>query len=375
MKGHVVVAPDKFKGSLSATEVSESLISGLRRTCPEIEYIRSPVADGGEGTVDAAVTAGFKRIRATVSGPTGEQVTASYAVKDDTAIVELAEASGMSRLPGRKSAPLTASSRGVGELIAAAVRAGSKRILLGLGGSACTDGGTGMATALGMRFLDARNLELPPGGAALRDLHKIDPGNLRRSLTGITITVVADVDNPLLGPDGAAHTFSAQKGAAPADADALEAGLTRLHEIARRDLSVDAADRPGAGAAGGVGYGTVAFLDAARVEPGIAHILDLLHLTDQMKGARLVITGEGSLDRQTLRGKAPLGVATAAARAGVPVIAVCGRRSLTDDELRHTPFVGAYALTDIETDPNKCITQPGPLLKRLGEQIAADRLR
>ncbi len=368
MSGHVVIAPDKFKGSLTAPEVAAHVAVGLRRARPDVSLTLLPVADGGDGTVDAAVAAGFTRRTAVVSGPTGEPVRASYAVRGDVAVVELAEASGLRVLPGGVPSALTASSRGTGELIDAAVRDGARRVVLGLGGSACTDGGAGMAAALGARFLDADGRELPPGGAALRDLAAIDATAVAERLRGVTVVVASDVDCPLLGPDGAARVFAPQKGAGPEDVEILEAGLARLDAVVRRDLGIAAAERPGAGAAGGVGFGAMAFLSAV-VEPGIGYLLDLLGFAGNLAGAGLVITGEGALDGQSLRGKAPVGVARAAAEAGVPVVAVSGRCLLTGEELRAAGFAAAYALADLESDPARCMAHAGPLLERLAEEI------
>jgi glycerate kinase len=370
-RDHVLIAPDKFKGSLTAGQVAGHVAAGLRRAGPDIPLVTMPVADGGDGTIEAAVACGFARSQVTVSGPTGEPITASYALRGDTAIIELAEASGLRRLAGGQPAPMTASSLGTGELIDAALRGGARHIVLGLGGSACTDGGTGMATALGARFLDTGGTPLPPGGAALQRLATIEPGDLADRLAGVEVIVASDVDNPLLGPEGAAAVFAPQKGACPSQVRYLEQGLARLETVARRRLGVYAATRPGAGAAGGAGYGAMAFL-SATIRPGIALLLDLLGFADQMGGARLVITGEGSLDRQTLRGKAPFGVALAAARSGVPVVAVSGRRSLTGEQLRRAGFQHAYALTDIEPDPDRCMAAAGPLLERLAEQIGRE---
>lgn len=373
LTSHVVIAPDKFKGSLTAPEVAAHVAAGLRRVHPEIALTALPVADGGDGTVDAAVAAGFVRRRAVVGGPTGEPVTASYAVRDETAVVELAEASGLRVLPGGVRAPLIASSRGTGELIAAALEDGARHVVLGLGGSACTDGGAGMVTALGARLLDSHGRDLPPGGAALRDLDAVDATALIDGLRGVSVVVASDVDSPLLGAEGAAHVFGPQKGARPEEVEILEAGLARLDAVVRRDLGVAVAGLPGAGAAGGVGFGAMAFL-SARVEPGITYLLDLLGFARHLRGARLVVTGEGSLDAQSLRGKAPVGVARAAGRAGVPVVAVSGRRALTDEELREAGFAAAYALTDLEPDPARCMADAGPLLERLSEEIGRARL-
>ncbi|MFF4989493.1 glycerate kinase [Streptosporangium saharense] len=360
--GRVVVAPDKFRGSLTAPEVAAHVAAGLRAAgAGRVPVVPLPVADGGDGTVEAVVASGFTRVETEVTGPLGTRITAAYAVRDEpegrVAVVELAEASGLRRLPeGSAPAPLTATSHGTGELIAHAVRHGARRIVLGLGGSACTDGGAGMLQALGVRLLDAAGNDLPRGGAALRDLRAIDTSGRPR---GFEVVVASDVDNPLLGPYGAAAVYGPQKGATPEDVAVLETGLARLAVHAP-----ELAERPGAGAAGGVGFGALAFLDA-EIRPGIGYLLDLVDFDRHVRGARLVITGEGSIDEQTLRGKAPMGVATAAARHGVPVVAVCGRRSVSDEELRAVGIEAAYALTDIEPDPHRCMTEAGPLLERL----------
>ncbi|MEV5409137.1 glycerate kinase [Thermopolyspora sp. NPDC052614] len=478
MSGHIVIASDKFKGSLTAAEVAARLTAGLGdRAC----VVSLPVADGGDGTVDAVVACGFTRVEAEVTGPTGELVTAAYAWRPDdgpagsgpTAVIELAEASGLRRLSAGKAA-LTATSHGTGQLIAHALRRGARRIVLGLGGSACTDGGAGMLQALGARLLDDQGRDLPPGGAALRRLARIDlsgflsaalvgPGSSGPGVSGlgssgpassgtargrdpegtaatpladvgltdVEFVVAGDVDNPLLGPHGAAAVYGPQKGASHADVAILEAGLTRFarisaevlgepsadHEVpdvpaddrisaareapgpadggeratAAREAPRPAdggergtaapgrtprpapppyADRPGAGAAGGVGFAAMAFL-GATIRPGITYLLDLLRFDDHLERARLVITGEGSLDAQSLRGKAPVGVAEAAGRRGIPVIAVCGRRALTDEQLHAAGIRSAYALTDLEPDPAACMAHAGPLLERLAVRIAA----
>ncbi|MEU7836345.1 MULTISPECIES: glycerate kinase [unclassified Nonomuraea] len=379
MVEHVLVAPDKFKGSLTAAEVAAHVSAGLG--VPAIEL---PVADGGDGTVDAVVACGFTRVSRQVTGPTGEPVKASYARRGDTAVVELAEASGLRRLPGGLE-PLTATSYGTGELVADAIRQGAKRIVLGLGGSACTDGGAGMAQALGARFLDAQGDELEYGGAALGGLDRIDISGFT-DMSGIEVVVASDVDNPLLGPHGAAAVYGPQKGATPEDVPVLDRALGRLAAVATRTHGLagavehddvprpmGVAGAPGAGAAGGVGFAALAFLHA-EVQPGIDYLLDLLGFGEHVKGARLVITGEGSLDEQSLRGKAPVGVAQAAARAGVPVVAVCGRRTLSDAELRAAGIEAAYALTDLEPDPARCMADAAALLERLAAKLAADRL-
>jgi len=371
---HVVIAPDKFKGTLTAGQVAAHVAAGLGRARPGLETVQVPVADGGDGTVDAAQAAGYRRIEIGVRGPTGKPVTASFALLDETAIIESAQACGLTRLPGGTPAPLTATSRGVGELILAAARMRAKRIVLGLGGVACTDGGAGLVTALGGRLVDESGIELPPGGAALARLRHIDVSGLR-DLPGTEVIAATDVDNPLLGPRGAAAVYAPQKGASADDVTVLEDGLTRWADVAEQALGFRKRDEPGAGAAGGLGFAALGFLGAV-MQPGIELMLDLLSFGGHLPGARLVITGEGALDRQTLHGKAPAGVARAAAAAvpGLPVVAVAGVCSLTPDQLRSAGIARAYALADIEPDLARCREQPGPLLEELAGLIARDWL-
>lgn len=374
------MCPDKFKGSLSAPEVARHLAAGLRRSRPGVRVVLLPVADGGDGTVEAAVSAGWRRVELEVCGPTGRPVMASIAMSggtrgstyDGTAVVEMAEASGLRKLPDGRFHPLGATSLGTGQLIAEAVRLGARRIVLGLGGSACTDGGAGIVQALGGRLLDSGGRPLPLGGAALRGLHALDLRGLM-DLSTVEVVVASDVDNPLLGRDGAAAVYGPQKGAAREDVRILEAGLRRWADLAEAASRRAVRDKAGAGAAGGAGFAALAFLDA-HVEPGISYLLELLGFAEKAHGARLVITGEGSLDTQTLRGKAPAGVARAASRAGVPVVAVAGRRSLTGEQLRRTRIQAAYTLTDIEPDVERCMRHAGPLLEQLTVAISDEWL-
>nr|WP_228564353.1 glycerate kinase [Catenulispora rubra] len=411
-----MLATDKFKGSLTAAEATARLTAGFRSAVPGLGIRSIPVADGGEGTVDAAVEAGFARVLTRATGPTGEPIEAGFAVRGETAVIEVAEASGLRRLPRGEAAPLSATSYGTGQLIRAALDAGCTRIILGLGGSACTDGGAGLVQALGARLLDAAGHELPPGGAALARLARIDLAEM--AAIGELI-VASDVDNPLLGPNGAAAVYGPQKGATAEDVVLLDAALAnwsrvvqdtvsgrgfgsdpaghlvngspREHASAARlahglaDISGSAgavqefavaaggigfAHAPGAGAAGGIGFAALALL-GARLEPGIDIVLDLADFAAKADGARLIITGEGSLDPQSLRGKAPAGVARAAARAGVPVVAVAGVCTLTPAELAAAGICAAYTLSGIEPDLDRCVLDAGPLLERLAADIAA----
>ncbi|AUY48897.1 glycerate kinase [Streptomyces sp. CB01881] len=374
-QGHVVVAPDKFKGTLEGAEVAARIAAGIRRAAPGADVRELPVADGGEGTLAAALAAGFTRIPAKVAGPTGLPVAAALAVRGDTAVVELAQSSGLARLPGGRAAPLAAGSYGVGQLIGRAVSLGAKRIVLGLGGSACTDGGAGMVQALGVSLLDADGAELPPGGAALRRLARLDLGPLAAGtpaagLTGVEVVVACDVDNPLLGPRGATAVYGPQKGADGDDLVILEEGLTRFADVVGEAVGRDFRDAPGAGAAGGVGFAALALL-GATMRPGIELMLELLGFDEAVRGARLVVTGEGCLDAQTLHGKAPAGVAAAAARAGVRVAAVAGRLELSEREWRAAGFAAAYALTDLAEQPGDSMTKAAELAEVAGERLAA----
>jgi glycerate kinase len=263
--GHVLICPDKFKGSLTAPEVARHLAAGLRHSRPEVPVVLLPVADGGDGTVEAAISAGWKRVEMEVCGPTGRPVTASMAVADDTVVIELAEASGLRRLPEGRLHPLGATSLGTGQLIAEAARLGARRIVLGLGGSACTDGGAGIIQALGGRLLDAAGKPLPPGGAALRGLHALDLRGLT-DLSAVQVILASDVDNPLLGRDGAAAVYGPQKGAGREEVRILEAGLRRWADLAEAASRRAVRDKGGAGAAGGAGFAALAFL-GAHVEP------------------------------------------------------------------------------------------------------------
>ncbi|MFD4644010.1 glycerate kinase [Lentzea sp. NPDC058436] len=328
---HVVVAPDKFKGSLTAPQVAAAVARGLREAVPDVDVRLLPVADGGDGTVDAAVAAGFLKVGRWVTGPVGRTVPASFAVKGTTAVVEVASAAGLTLL--ERPAPLDATSHGIGELLKAAVDVGCSTIVLGLGGSACTDGGAGMLEALG-----------------------------KTSFAGIDLVLASDVDNPLLGPSGAAAVYGPQKGASPEQVEVLE---QRLTDFAGR-IGPEFAERPGAGAAGGIGFAALAVL-GARFRPGIEVVLELAGFAEAVADASLVITGEGSLDAQTRHGKAPYGVVRASG--DVPVVAVAGQCSVEPGDLG---LKAAYALLDVEPDVTRCMARADSLLTVLGGRIARD---
>ncbi|MGW2518340.1 glycerate kinase [Streptomyces sp. NPDC001617] len=371
----MLIAADKFKGSLTAVQVAERVTAGLRRVVPDLEVEALPVADGGDGTVDAAVAAGFERREVRVAGPLGHEVTAAFALRGDTAVVEMAEASGLQRLPAGVFAPLTASTYGAGELLRAALDAGARTVVFGVGGSATTDGGAGMLSALGARFLDADGEPVPPGGGGLAELARADLSDLDPRFASVELILASDVDNPLTGPKGAPAVYGPQKGASPDDVEALDSALANYAKALEEAVGAKAAEyaaSPGAGAAGGIGYG--ALLLGAEFRPGIEVMLDVLGFAPALQWASLVITGEGSLDEQTLHGKAPAGVAAAARAADKEVIAVCGRLALPPEALGRAGIRRAYPLTQVEPDVVKCIADAGPILERVAEQIARDFL-
>lgn len=372
----VLIAADKFKGSLSAVQVAEHVAAGLRRSRPDVTIEALPVADGGDGTVDAAVAGGFTRHEAEVTGPLGAPVTAAYALREGTAVVEMAEASGLQLLPDGVFAPLTATTYGSGELLLAAIDAGARTVVFGVGGSATTDGGVGMLQALGAHFLDEDGDPVPHGGGPLRELVSADLSELDARLTDVEIILASDVDNPLTGPKGAAAVYGPQKGASEEDVAVLDAGLGRLAQVLTDTVgpsAAEAAEAPGAGAAGGIGYGALVVLGAG-FRPGIDVLLDVLGFAPALERADLVITGEGSLDAQTLHGKAPAGVAAAAHKAGKPVVAVCGRLAIDQAALTGAGIDAAYPLSDVESDRLKSMVNAGPLLEQVAERIGTERI-
>jgi glycerate 2-kinase len=381
----IVIAPDKFKGSLPAAEVAAALAAGLRdaldQAGAQAELITIPVADGGDGTVDAAVAAGFARVPVTATGPTGRPVSTGYARRDHLALVELATVCGLERLPGGRLEPLVSSSYGVGEVMRAALAAGARELVLALGGSASTDGGAGMLQALGARVLGARGEPLGRGGGALGDVTGLDLTALVLSglvLSGLDpaagaaqVTLAVDVQNPLTGPDGAAAVFGPQKGASPEQVARLDDALRRWAGLVAGATGHDWSQAPGAGAAGGVGFAALAVLGAQQ-RSGIDMILDLVGFDAALDGADLVVTGEGSLDTQSLAGKAPVGVARAAAARGIPVIAVAGRSTLTSEQARAAGITAIHPLSGLEPDLARSMAGAAGLLERIArDQLAS----
>ena len=320
----IVVAPDSFKGSLTAMEVSDAIEQGIREIFPEAEIVKIPMADGGDGTVQCLVNAtGGKILREKVTGPLGNEVLASYGILGDqkTAIIEMAEASGLTLVPENKRNPLITTTYGTGQLIKSALGQGCRKMIIGIGGSATNDGGAGMVQALGAKLLDKDGEEIGFGGGELKKVFRIDTKCLDNRLSETKVLIASDVSNPLCGSQGASRIYGPQKGATPEVIEELDESLAYFAGIIKRDLNKDVKDIPGAGAAGGLGAGLIAFLDA-ELRPGIEIIIEIVKLEQAIQDADLVITGEGKIDSQTIYGKAPIGVAKIAKKYNVPVIAV-----------------------------------------------------
>lgn len=365
----VLIAPDKFKGSLTAGEVAARVAAGLRHADPRIETDELPVADGGDGTVEAALAAGMRPVTLAATGPLGEPVETRYAVDGETAVIEMAAVTGLEMVTPDDATARQATSRGLGEVIAHALDGGARTLVIGIGGSASTDGGAGMLAALGARLSGPGGTPLPDGGGALRDLAAADLDGLHPRLAEARLVLASDVDNPLLGAQGAAAIYGPQKGAdAGAVADLERALGTWRDALARvRSDARGLAEAPGAGAAGGVGYGCL--LLGAEFRAGVEVVLELAGFAERLDGADLVVTGEGSLDEQSLNGKVPVGVARAAAAQETPVVAVCGRTTLDGDQAAQAGIAAVHALTDIEPDVERCIAEAGPLLEQLVTSI------
>ncbi|WP_347884075.1 glycerate kinase [Pseudomonas aestiva] len=367
----IVVAPDSFKESLSAAGVARALARGLRQALPAAEIIECPLGDGGEGTLDAVLAATGGEVReARVTGPLGEPVTARWGwlAEQRTAFVEMASASGLELVPRNRRDVLVATSRGTGELLHAALDAGAERLVLAIGGSATNDGGAGLLQALGVRLLDRQGQALGPGGAALAMLASLDVTALHPRLAEVEVVIAADVDNPLCGPQGASQIFGPQKGASPEQVRQLDAALAYFATVTAATLGRDVREQPGAGAAGGVGFAALAFLQAT-FRPGIEVVAELVGLDDALIDADLAVTGEGRLDGQTLRGKTPAGVLRLARRHGVPVVAVAGSLGEGYDALYEQGLAAAFSLVPGPLSLEEALAQAEVLLERTARDI------
>ena len=322
----IVVAPDSFKESLRAKEVAEIIEEGIKRVFPQVEVIKVPLADGGEGTIEAILEArGGKVISQEVASPLGERIKAHFGILDDgfTGIVEMAQASGLSLVPQSQRNPLLTTTYGTGELIKAALDRGCKRIIVGIGGSATVDGGAGMVQALGANLLNGKGKQISFGGGSLGEIVSIDMSSLDSRVKNTEVLVASDVDNPLCGPKGAARVYGPQKGATPEMVKTLEKNLAHFAMMIKKYLNKEVKNIPGAGAAGGLGAGLIAFL-GAELRPGIKLMIEASRLEERIKGADLVISGEGRIDEQTVYGKTPVGVAEMAKKEKIPVIIIGG---------------------------------------------------
>ena len=369
----VVVAPNAFKGTLTATQAAAAIARGVREVFPDAEVIEVPVADGGDGTVEALVDANRGEYRsATVDGPLGDPVEARYGLINSgrTAVVELATSSGLALLAPERRDPRRASTYGFGELLEAARSSGASEIIAGIGGSATNDGGAGMAQAVGYRLLDDADQDLARGGAALARVQRIAGGSRIRDTS---IRVACDVDNPLLGPKGASHVYGPQKGADELTVEELDAALGHLAEVVRRDLHLDVANEPGAGAAGGTGFGMVAFLGAVLVK-GAPLVVEASGFDQTLKGADLVFTGEGRVDEQTAFGKAPGEVAKRAKRARVPVVLLAGSKGPGWEALSKQGVTYIVTFTEEGIDLRQALNDPEGMLARAAV-VACRRLR
>jgi len=367
----IVAAPDSFKGSLTAKEVAEALEAGIKRYDNSIEVIKVPMADGGEGTVQSMVDAtGGHMISVTVKGPMLSEVEAFYGILGDgrTAVIEMAAASGLLLVePGERN-PLIATTYGTGELIRHALDMGCRRIIIGIGGSATNDGGAGAMQALGVRLLDDSGNDIGFGGGSLGGLYRIDINNLDPRIKDAEITVACDVDNPLCGPKGASRVFGPQKGADDAMIEELDRNLAHYADLVESTLGVKIKDYPGAGAAGGLGGGLLAFL-GATLKKGVDIVIETVELEKKIRDADLVITGEGRMDYQTIYGKTPFGVAKAAEKYGIPVIAICGSIGKGAEVLYDNGFASIFSIIDKPMCIDEAMEKSSELIQNCSERV------
>ena len=367
----IVLAPDSYKGSLTAKQACEAMEKGIRKVLPDAEIVKIPMADGGEGTVQSLVDATSGTFHTVeVTGPLGQKVKAAYGILGDkeTAVLEMAEASGLYLIPAEKRNPLLSTTYGTGELIKSALDEGCRKFIIGIGGSATNDGGMGMAQALGVKFLDKRGKSLPFGGGNLGDLSEINMDDMDPRIQESQFFIACDVDNPLCGPQGASFIFGPQKGATPGMVQQLDDGLAHFAEIIARDLGKFVADLPGAGAAGGLGAGLVAFLDA-NLKRGIEIVTETVKLKEQLQGVDLLFTGEGQCDGQTIRGKTPFGVAKIAKQAGVPVVFIVGRIGAGSEILYEYGIKSIFSMVDGPMTVEEAMSQAYDLLTKSAERI------
>ena len=367
----ILIAPDKFKSSMSATKAAAMIAAGVKAVYPDAEIIEMPLADGGEGLVDVLNVGSNGQLQQTmVTGPLGKAVNARWGLidKGKTAVIEMAAASGLTLVPEKYRNPALTTTYGTGELIKAALDKGCTKLIIGIGGSATNDGGTGMARALGAVFTDRQGRSLSGGGAELVELERIDISGLDQRLRRVETVVASDVDNPLTGPQGAAYTYAPQKGATPEVVERLDRALKRYSEVVKRDLGYDLEKAKGAGAAGGLGAGLIAFLDA-EIQPGVNLVLDQMEFDSVLHNCNLVITGEGKLDQQTVHGKVPVGVARRAREKKIPVLALTGTLEANPLTLHLEGITACFAIADGPLSTEDSIKKGPELLKNKTVQL------
>jgi len=366
----VIIAPQGFKGGISGLEAAKAIARGVLAAVPDAETVLLPVADGGDGTLHALVDAtGGEIFTCTVTGPINQQVEAQWGVMGDgrTAVIEMAKASGLAMLPTQRRNPRTTTTLGTGQLLREASEKGFSRVIIGLGGSATNDAGAGMATALGAKFLDASGNPLPPGGAALARLDRVDTSGMIESLSGIEIVGATDVTNPLCGPTGASAIFGPQKGATEEVVAELDAALLNFAQIVKRDTGQDVLDIPGAGAAGGLGAGLIAFA-GAKLQSGIDMVCQMLDFDRHLEGADLVFTGEGRVDLSTVFDKAPVGVARHAKAHGVPTVLLAGSLGDGHEQLYDHGVASVLCISDGAMSFQQALGRTGDMLQGTAER-------
>ncbi len=371
MNLRIVVAPNAFKGSLSAPKAAEAMKTGLLAAAPHCHVSTVPVADGGDGLTEVMrVTLGGRRLAATVTGPRRKPVTAPFCMvaARRLAVVEMATASGLALLAKAQRNPMRTTTYGTGELIRAAIDHGARHVIVGIGGSATCDGGIGMAAALGFRFLDRHGVAVDPVGGSLSKIAAIDRRDVDHRLRGVSVSVACDVVNPLTGPNGASAVYAPQKGATPAQVRQLDEGLANLARVIHHELGIDIVRLPGAGAAGGLGGGLHAFL-GGELKAGIDLVLDTVNFTERIQGADLVLTAEGRIDAQTRFNKAPAGVARYAKAAGLPCVAVCGSIGEGIDSLHDIGIEAVFSICDGPLSLEMAMQDAPALLSRCSEQV------
>ncbi|MBS58175.1 MAG: glycerate kinase [Chloroflexi bacterium] len=367
----IVIAPDSYKGSISALNVARSIESGIKKVLPNAECIIVPAADGGDGTLETLVEGSNGEIRSSeVTGPLGEKRNANWGALGDgnTAVIEMALTSGLALVPEKQLDPLNATTFGLGEIISDALENNFRKFIIGIGGSATNDGGAGMIQALGGKLLDSNGQEITPGGASLIHLDQIDISTLDSRAKDSDFLIACDVNNPLCGPEGASAIYGPQKGSTPEMVKQLDKALFHYAKIIRRDLGIDISTIPGSGAAGGLGGGFVGFLNG-KLLPGVDIVLDFINLDDRLKDADLVITGEGATDQSTIYNKAPIGIANRAKKFNIPVISISGSLNKGFKEVHNHGINASFSIINAPMDLSEATENASDLIASISEEI------